>query len=104
MFTFVDLKDPFVSGEIAGEELPGPVLSMMGAKSFGVLTSFTLRTPTAAPQPLRRRSPSAFLLALAAQQSVSGPSMLMSVRPREPRIVWPNRQVDGINDCTDTGD
>src|SRR5215472_14651348 len=40
LFTFVDLKDPFVSGEIAGEELPGPVLSMMGAKSFGVLYLF----------------------------------------------------------------
>src|SRR5438046_1285608 len=28
LFAFVDPKDPFTAGEIAGEEVPGPILSI----------------------------------------------------------------------------
>jgi DNA-binding NtrC family response regulator len=34
LLAFVDLKDPFAPGEVAGEELPGPILSIMDAKQF----------------------------------------------------------------------
>jgi hypothetical protein len=45
LFAFVDLKDPFMAGEIAGEELPGPILSIMSAKQFRKLFLFhTLHT------------------------------------------------------------
>src|SRR6266436_2214378 len=45
LFAFVDLKDPFTPGEIAGEELPGPILSIMSVKQFGSL--FLFHTPHA---------------------------------------------------------
>src|ERR1700758_3401092 len=40
LFAFVDLKDPFLAGEIAGEELPGPILSIMSARKFCSLFLF----------------------------------------------------------------
>src|SRR5437016_1244959 len=40
LFAFVDPKDPFMAGEIAGQELPGPILSIMSAKPFGHLYLF----------------------------------------------------------------
>jgi hypothetical protein len=40
LFAFVDLKDPFTSGEVAGEELTGPILSLMGARQFNFLFLF----------------------------------------------------------------
>src|SRR5580692_5377177 len=43
LFAFVDPKDPFTPGEIAGERLPGPVLSIMSAKQFQHL--FLFHTP-----------------------------------------------------------
>jgi transcriptional regulator with AAA-type ATPase domain len=43
LFAFVDFKDPFAPGEIAGEELPGPILSIMSLKQFGSL--FLFHTP-----------------------------------------------------------
>jgi len=43
LFTFVDLKDPFVQGEVADEVLPGPVLSILSAKPFDEL--FLFHTP-----------------------------------------------------------
>src|SRR5437867_2810325 len=43
LFAFVDLKDPFSPGEIAGEELPGPILSILSAKQFDSL--FLFHTP-----------------------------------------------------------
>jgi hypothetical protein len=43
LFAFVDLKDPFVVGEIAGEELPGPILSILSAKCFA--NFFLFNTP-----------------------------------------------------------
>jgi transcriptional regulator with PAS, ATPase and Fis domain len=43
LFAFVDPKDPFTPGEIAGEQLPGPILSIMSTKQFRHL--FLFHTP-----------------------------------------------------------
>jgi DNA-binding NtrC family response regulator len=43
LFAFVDPKDPFTPGEISGEQLPGPILSIMSAKQFRHL--FLFHTP-----------------------------------------------------------
>jgi DNA-binding NtrC family response regulator len=43
LFAFIDPKDPFTPGEIAGEQLPGPILSIMSAKQFQHL--FLFHTP-----------------------------------------------------------
>jgi DNA-binding NtrC family response regulator len=43
LFAFVDPKDPFTPGEMAGERLPGPILSIMTAKQFRHL--FLFHTP-----------------------------------------------------------
>ena len=40
LFAFVDLKDPFMPAGIAGEELPGPVMSIMMARHFDSLSLF----------------------------------------------------------------
>ena len=34
LFAFVDLRDPFTVSEIAGEDLPGPILSILSAREF----------------------------------------------------------------------
>ena len=34
LFAFVDHKDPFMPAAIAEEELPGPILSILGARAF----------------------------------------------------------------------
>ena len=43
LFAFVDLKDPFAPGELSGEELPGPILSILSAKQFS--SAFLFHTP-----------------------------------------------------------
>jgi hypothetical protein len=43
LFSFVDLKDPFSPSEIAGEDLPGPTLSLIEARKFDCL--FLFHTP-----------------------------------------------------------
>ncbi len=43
LFAFVDLKDPFAPGEVAGEELPGPILSNKDAKPFN--SAYLFHTP-----------------------------------------------------------
>lgn len=40
LFAFVDPMDPFMPGEIAGEELPGPILSILSAKHFDSVLLF----------------------------------------------------------------
>src|ERR1700674_2033587 len=40
LFAFVDLKDPFTPSAIAGEELPGPILSILSAKRFDSVLLF----------------------------------------------------------------
>ena len=34
LFAFVDPKDPFAPGELAEEQFPGPILSILSAKKF----------------------------------------------------------------------
>ncbi len=43
LFAFVDPKDPFMPSEIAGEDQPGPILSLMAARQFDFL--FLFHTP-----------------------------------------------------------
>ncbi len=43
LFAFVDPKDPFTSSEVAGEEQPGPILSILCARRFDHL--FLFHTP-----------------------------------------------------------
>ncbi len=43
LFAFVDLKDPFVASEIADEELPGPILTILAARPFNYI--FMFHTP-----------------------------------------------------------
>lgn len=40
LFAFVDPKDPFVAGEVAEEDLPGPILSLAEARRFDALVLF----------------------------------------------------------------
>jgi hypothetical protein len=40
LFAFIDLKDPFMAAEIAGEESPGPILSLLEARRFDNLNLF----------------------------------------------------------------
>ncbi|HTM50649.1 MAG TPA: hypothetical protein VL285_18270 [Bryobacteraceae bacterium] len=46
LFAFVDPKDPYMTGEVAGEDLPGPILSMLAAREFDTL--FLFHTPKTA--------------------------------------------------------
>jgi DNA-binding NtrC family response regulator len=40
LFAFVDLKDPFTPGELAEEQFPGPILSILSAKKFDSIFLF----------------------------------------------------------------
>src|SRR3954451_1805636 len=40
LFAFIDPKDPFMAGEIAGEEHPGPILSLLESRRFDQLHLF----------------------------------------------------------------
>jgi hypothetical protein len=40
LFAFIDLKDPFMAAEIAGEERPGPIISLLAARRFDKLNLF----------------------------------------------------------------
>src|SRR5436190_19561275 len=40
LFAFVDPNDPFTPNEIVGEELPGPILSILSAKQFSSVFLF----------------------------------------------------------------
>lgn len=40
LFAFVDLKDPFAPGELAEEQFPGPILSILSAKKFDSIFLF----------------------------------------------------------------
>jgi hypothetical protein len=40
LFAFVDPKDPFTPSEVAGEDLPGPILSLLAARHFDSLLLF----------------------------------------------------------------
>ena len=61
LFTFVEYKDPFAPGEVAGEEQPGPVLSLLEARRFD--HAFLFHTPhleavaSATAEEVQRRYP-----------------------------------------------
>lgn len=61
LFAFVDYKDPFTPTPVAGEEQPGPVLSILAAKPFDfLLLFFTPHTRTNAEvtcREVRKRFP-----------------------------------------------
>src|SRR5215469_2827800 len=61
LFAFVDPKDPFAAGELAGEELPGPILSIMNARDFDSVflfcTPHTRENAWATERELSRRYP-----------------------------------------------
>jgi transcriptional regulator with AAA-type ATPase domain len=54
LFAFVDLKDPFTPSDIAGEDLPGPILSIMSARNFGSV--FLFHTPHTREKALTTRN------------------------------------------------
>ena len=45
LLAFVDHKDPFMPAAIAEEELPGPILSILGARAFDRVHLFHTPTP-----------------------------------------------------------
>jgi len=61
LFSFIDLKDPFTPSDIAGEDVPGPILSLMSAREFEHV--FLFHTPHTRPnaiateQEISRRHP-----------------------------------------------
>ena len=61
LFAFVDLKDPFTTSEIAGEDVPGPILSILTAKQFDSVfllhTSQTRGNAFATEAEIARRHP-----------------------------------------------
>jgi Regulator of RNA terminal phosphate cyclase len=61
LFAFVDLKDPFTTGEIAGDELPGPILSILSTRRFNSLflfhTPHTRENASATQKEVSRRYP-----------------------------------------------
>jgi DNA-binding NtrC family response regulator len=73
LFAFADLKDPFAPSEIAGEEIPGPILSIMSAKQFGTLHIFhlpdTIENGRATKEEVSRRHPDCTVVTHAIQVS-----------------------------------
>ena len=89
LFAFVDPKDPFTPGEIAGEQLPGPILSIMSAKEFRHL--FLFHTPhtrahaVATEKEVSSRYPECQIVVN--ELPVSGPKHYSSVMGRLARTV-----------------
>lgn len=63
LLSFVDRKDPFAAGEIAGEERTGPILSVLGARRFDrailLHTTHTALNAQSTVQAIAERHPSA---------------------------------------------
>jgi transcriptional regulator with AAA-type ATPase domain len=61
LFSFIDLKDPFAASDIAGEDVPGPILSLMNARQFEHVflfhTPHTRTNAIATEQEISRRHP-----------------------------------------------
>ena len=47
LFAFVDPKDPFMPTAVAGDDRPGPVLSVLAARRMDALVLFHTRNMTA---------------------------------------------------------
>ena len=89
LFAFVDPKDPFSPGEIAGEELPGPILSIMSAKQFRFLLLFhtphTRENALATKTEVSRRYP--MCRVFAHELPISDPKDYSSLMGRLARLV-----------------
>jgi DNA-binding NtrC family response regulator len=89
LFAFVDLKDPFMAGEIAGEDLPGPILSIMSAKQFRDLflfhTPHTRENAYATEKEVSSRYPDCHILVR--ELPVSDPKDYSSIMGRLARMV-----------------
>lgn len=61
LFSFVDLRDPFTPSDIAGEDVPGPILSLVNARQFKHVVLFhtphTRTNAIATEQEIARRHP-----------------------------------------------
>jgi len=111
LFTFVDLKDPFLSGEIAGEELPGPVVSMMDAKSFSLLylfhTPHTRRHTAATQHEVTQRFPACRVIVH--ELPAADPkdfSILLASLTRVIRDIWADRRMQSSGEnfvCVSSG-
>src|SRR6266568_1584581 len=103
LFAFVDLKDPFTPGEIAGEELPGPILSIMSAKQFGFLLLFhtphTRENAVATKTEVSRRYPRCRVFAH--ELPISDPKDYSSLMGRLARLVRIFMLKLGLSQTTD---
>lgn len=104
LFAFVDPKDPFSPGEIAGAELPGPILSIMSAKQFRFLLLFhtphTRDNALATKTEVSRRYPMCRVFVY--ELSISDPkdySSLMGRLARLVRILMLNLGLSKATDC-----
>jgi transcriptional regulator with AAA-type ATPase domain len=61
LFSFIDLKDPFAVSDVAGEDVPGPILSLMNAQQFEHVflfhTPHTRTNAIATEEEISRRHP-----------------------------------------------
>lgn len=103
LFAFVDPKDPFSPGEIAGEELPGPILSIMSAKQFRFLLLFhtphTRDNALATKTEVSRRYPTCRVFVH--ELSISDPKDYSSLMGRLARLVRILMLKVGLSQTTD---
>lgn len=103
LFAFVDPKDPFSPGEIAGEELPGPILSIMSAKQFRFLLLFhtphTRENALATKTEVSRRYP--MCRVFAHELPISDPKDYSSLMGRLARLVRTFVLKLGLSQTTD---
>lgn len=57
LFAFVDSKDPFATGEITGEEIPGPILAIMNSRHFDAVFLFCTGVRGRTQQQLKKSCP-----------------------------------------------
>jgi len=65
LFSFIDLKDPFAVSDIAGEDVPGPILSLLNVRQFEHVflfhTPHTRTNAIATEQEISRRHPACLI-------------------------------------------
>jgi len=103
LFAFVDLKDPFTPNEVAGEDLPGPILSIMSAKQFRFLLLFhtphTRENALATKTEVLRRYP--MCRVFAHELPISDPKDYSSLMGRLARLVRILMLKLGLSQTTD---
>ena len=75
LFSFIDLKDPFAASDIAGEDVPGPILSLMSVRQFERV--FLFHTPNTRTN------------AIATEQQIASRHPACSIRLRELPVLDP---------------